>query len=127
DSEKYQLRHWDWDRAGNIKELVARVNAIRRRHRALQFDRTLRLHATDNPAIIAYSKTSPDDGETLLTIVNLDPHHMQHGHVDVAGPDFFEAYDLLDDTAYAWRGGWNYVRFDPDVRQGHIMKLAISN
>src|SRR5207248_1320034 len=31
DSEKYQYRKWDWDRPGNINELVAGVNRIRRR------------------------------------------------------------------------------------------------
>jgi starch synthase (maltosyl-transferring) len=125
DSEKYQLRHWEWDQPGNINELVARVNGIRHQHRALQFDRTLRFHPTDNPEIIAYSKTAPDGSEVLLTVVNLDPHHMQHGHVEVLVPDaeFFAAHDLLDDTIYGWRSGWNYVRFDPDVRQGHIMTL----
>jgi starch synthase (maltosyl-transferring) len=126
DSEKYEIKHWDWDRPGNIKELVARVNSIRRQHRALQFGWPLRFHATDNPEIIAYSKTSPEGSDVLLTIVNLDPHHMQHGHVEVhAGAEVFAAHDLLDDTAYAWRDGWNYVRFDPDVRQGHIMRLEI--
>src|SRR3954467_2245943 len=34
-SEKYQVRHWDWNRPGHIKELVARVNTIRRSHPAL--------------------------------------------------------------------------------------------
>src|SRR5690349_11587273 len=60
DSEKYQIRKWDWQRPGHISELVARVNAVRREHPALQVDRTLRFHATDNPEIIAYSKTSLD-------------------------------------------------------------------
>jgi starch synthase (maltosyl-transferring) len=124
DSEKYQIRTWDWDRPGHIKELVARVNAIRHRHAALQFDRTLRFHDTDNPQIIAYSKTSPDGSEALLTIVNLDPHQMQHGLVRVDGIGADEAFnvrDLLDDAEYTWRGGWNYVRFDPGIRQGHIL------
>ena len=31
--------------------------------------------------------------------------------------------DLLDDTVYAWHRGWNYVRLDPGVRQGHILKV----
>ena len=125
DSEKYQIRRWDRDRPGNIKELVARVNTIRRQHPALQYGWPLRFHATDNPEIIAYSKAAPDGSGAVLTIVNLDPHHMQHGHVEVSvpGADFFAAHDLLDDTTYAWRGGWNYVRFDPDVRQGHVMEL----
>src|SRR5262249_37850560 len=31
--------------------------------------------------------------------------------------------DLLDDVEYTWHRGWNYVRFDPDIRQGHILWL----
>jgi starch synthase (maltosyl-transferring) len=137
DSEKYQIKHWDWQRPGHISELVARVNTVRREHPALHVDRTLRFHATDNPEIIAYSKTALDGSETLLVIVNLDPHHMQHGHVEVPldslrslgagsrdGRDaVYTVRDLLDDVDYQWRGAWNYVRFDPDIRQGHILWL----
>jgi len=126
DSEKYQYRKWDWDRTGHISELVARVNRIRCRHVALQFDRSLRFHDTDNPEIIAYSKVSPDGADVVFTVVSLDPHHMQHGHVrmpGVVGDESFNVYDLIDDTRYVWRGEWNYVRFDPDVRQGHILWL----
>jgi starch synthase (maltosyl-transferring) len=137
DSEKYQFRQWDWNRPGHIKELVARVNAIRHQNRALQVDRTLRFHATDNPQIIAYSKSSPDRANIVFVVVNLDPHHMQHGWVQVlldslrslgAGPDHtFKVRDLIDDAVYTWHGEWNYVRFDPGVRQGHILKLEIPN
>jgi starch synthase (maltosyl-transferring) len=126
DSEKYQYRKWDWDRTGHISELIARVNQIRCHHRALQFDRSLRFHETDNPEIIAYSKTSPEGDDAIFTVVNLDPHHMQHGHVRVPGvasDDTYPVHDLLDDVRYDWRGEWNYVRFDPDIRQGHVLWL----
>jgi starch synthase (maltosyl-transferring) len=130
DSEKYQLRTWDWDRPGNIADLVARVNRIRREHPALHSDWTLRFHATDNPQIIAYSKSAPADADTLLMIVNLDPHHMHHGYVQVpihrlglGVDDFYTAHDLIDGSTYGWRGEWNYVRLDPGVRQGHILRL----
>jgi starch synthase (maltosyl-transferring) len=126
DSEKYQFRQWDWDRPGNIRELVNRVNAIRRQHRALQFDHTLRFHETDNADIIAYSKTAPHGSDRLLMIVNLDPHQMQHGHVQVPGiraDETFTVRDLLDEVEYEWRGEWNYVRFDPDIRQAHILSI----
>jgi starch synthase (maltosyl-transferring) len=128
DSEKYQLRPRNWDATGNIKELIARVNRIRRRQPALHGDRTLRFHDTDNPEIIAYSKGGP--GNLLLTIVNLDPHHMQHGFVrvpldlaELSADRSYAACDLLDDVRYEWRGEWNYVRFDPGVRQGHVLRL----
>jgi starch synthase (maltosyl-transferring) len=126
DSEKYQFRKWDWDRAGSIAELISQVNKVRRAHPALQFDHTLQFHATDNPEIIAYSKRSPDGAERLLTIVNLDPLHMQHGHVEIpdyAPDDTYSVTDLIDDVSYEWRGAWNYVRFDPEIRQGHILWL----
>src|SRR5206468_1533884 len=120
------------NRPGHIKELVARVNAIRHQNRALQFDWTLRFHTTDNPQIIAYSKSSPDRTNIVFVIVNLDPHHMQHGWVSLdslrslgTGPDHsVKVRDLIDDAVYTWHGEWNYVRFDPCVRQGHIFHLV---
>ncbi|HYM25199.1 MAG TPA: maltotransferase domain-containing protein, partial [Vicinamibacterales bacterium] len=134
DSEKYQLRKRDWNQPGNIAELVARVNRIRHDHRALQFDASLRFHDTDNDLLIAYSKSASrgtgapgSNTDRVLVVVNLDPAHMQHGSVDTAGvagdADQFTVTDLLDAATYTWRRGWNYVRLDPGVRQGHVFLL----
>ena len=124
DSEKYQYRHRDWDASGGISALISRVNQARRAHPSLQIDRTLRFHATDTDSIIAYSKTSADGRDRVMAIVNLDPHHTQHGFVETpVDEDFFTVRDLLDDTVYTWRRGWNYVRFDPFFRQGHLLWL----
>ncbi len=131
DSEKYQYRKWDWNRPGHIRDLVAKVNAIRREYPAFQYDHTLRFHATDNPEILAYSKTEPGrPSPLLLTVVNLDPRRMQHGVVQVPLETVglrphatFTATDLLTGTAYQWRSEWNYVRLDPGVRQGHILRI----
>ena len=65
-------------------------------------------------------------GRLHVSIVNLDPRHMQHGHVQVPGVAADEAFavrDLLDDVVYQWRGEWNYVRFDPEIRQGHVLLI----
>ena len=59
DSEKYQIKPRDWNQPGNLNELIARVNAIRREHPALQQNDTLAFHATDNPAFLWFSKTPP--------------------------------------------------------------------
>ena len=56
DSEKYQLRHWDLQRADSLSHFIARVNRIRRENPALQSDWTLRFHPVDNDAIVCYSK-----------------------------------------------------------------------
>ena len=123
DSEKYQFKARDWAQPGNISELVCRVNRIRRDHPALHFDHSLQFHESDNAEIIAFSKRTAD--ETVFVIVNLDPHRMQHGVVDLGvDEDTFVVRDLLDGAAYTWHRGRNYVRFDPEIRQGHILWLS---
>jgi len=77
DSEKYELKTWNLDAPGNLTELIARVNRIRRENPALQADRGLRFHAVDNEQIIAYSKATADNANVILVTVNLDPHHVQ--------------------------------------------------
>src|SRR5207249_9115840 len=99
------------------RELVARVNHIRRRHAALQRDDTLRFHATDNPSLIAYTKTASPGPDVVLTIVNLSPRRVEHGVVDVGrdvldqmgvgGAEPYTARDLIDDASYRWHGARN--------------------
>ena len=55
-SEKYEIRWWDLARPDSLSEFIARVNKIRRDHRALQFNDALQFHPVDNEQIIAYSK-----------------------------------------------------------------------
>ena len=126
-SEKYQVRHWDWDRPGHIKDLVATVNRIRREYRALQFDNGLQFHACDNPQLIAYTKTPPDGANPLLMIVNLDPRNMQHGFVDVPVEVFgsagtYTVRDLMTGRAFTWQGDRHYVRLDPSL-PAHILEV----
>ena len=127
-SEKYQFKQWDWERPGHIKDLVTRVNRIRRAQPALQRNDTLRFHLTTNDALIAYSKVAPGESTRILTVVNLDPHLAQDGAVCVSLDDdpldadeVFTVLDLLDDRSYAWTGPWNYVRLDPVERPAHIL------
>jgi starch synthase (maltosyl-transferring) len=123
DSEKYQIRTRDWSATGHIKELIAQINGIRRRNSALQRNDTLRFHETDNPELLAYSKTG-EHGDRVFVVVNLDPHHLQHGWVRFEdAPSSGASYritDLIDEAQYTWRGEWNYVRLDPTERVGHV-------
>jgi starch synthase (maltosyl-transferring) len=130
DSEKYQYRFWDWDAPGNLRGLIARVNRIRREHPALQSDRSLRFHPTDNDQLLCYSKSTPDGSDRILVVVNLDPFNMQHGWVQVPAadwglPETYRADDLLSGETYTWRGDWNYVRLEPALRPGHVLAIAL--
>src|SRR5262249_46862501 len=113
DSEKYQIKPRDFDHPASLARLIARVNEIRREHRALQFDWELEFHETTNPELICYSKRAPDGSDPILVVVNLDPFNMQHGSVKLPLAAWklpldadVEAHDLLSDETYFWRGEW---------------------
>src|SRR5947207_461282 len=56
-SEKYELRRRDWNQADSLRELITRLNHIRRDHPALQQNATLAFHTTDNPHVLFFSKS----------------------------------------------------------------------
>lgn len=129
-SEKYEIRHWDLERPDSLRELIGRVNAIRRANPALQSDRSLRFHQVDNQQIIAYTKVTDDLSNVILTVVNLDPHHTQSGWVefpletlDIDPEQPYRVYDLLTGTSYTWNGRWNYVELSPHVIPAHILQV----
>jgi starch synthase (maltosyl-transferring) len=133
DSEKYQIRVRDYQQAGSLAEMIRQINAVRHTHPALQHDSGLAFHQTDNPELLAYSKRSPDGGDLILVVVNLDPTNMQHGFVQVPLVDWgltphmtVEVADLLSDERYFWRGEWNYVRLDPQDRVAHILQVHLT-
>ena len=128
DSEKYQIRHWDWERPGHIKDLVAAVNRIRREHPALHYDSGVEFHVTDNPNVVAYTRTSPDGTSRVLVVVNVDPRNPQHGFIVVApealGLDSttpFRVRDLLTGEVFSWQGSRHYVRLDPAGVPAHVL------
>ena len=130
DSEKYEIRQWDLERADSLRPLIARVNQIRNTNTALQSDWSLRFYSTDNDQLICYSKESEDRSNLLLMVVNLDPHHTQSGFVTLPLGDLeipldraYEAEDLLTGERYLWHGPRNYVELNPTRLSGHILKL----
>ena len=129
-SEKYELKHWDVDSPANLKPLIARVNAIRRENKALQRNDTLRFHLTDNPNLICYSKTTAELDNVVLTVVNLDPFHVQAGWVTLdlaalglAATEAFQVHDQLTDSRFLWSGARNYVELSPASVPAHIFRV----
>jgi starch synthase (maltosyl-transferring) len=132
DSEKYQIRVRDYNRADSLAEFITQINTIRRTHPALQHDWGLSFHRTDNGELLAYSKRSTDGRDLILVVVNLDPLNMQHGFVQLplvawglTPHGMLEVADLLSSERYFWRGEWNYVRLDPQDRVAHILHVQL--
>lgn len=129
-SEKYELKHRDLDAAWSLKNLIARINRIRKENPALQSDCNLRFHGTDNASLICYSKATEDLSNIIVVIVNLDAFHPQAGWVDLdlhsLGLDAtqaFEVHDLLGEGRYRWQGSRNYIELLPESRPAHILHV----
>ena len=53
-----------WTNPWSLRDLIARVNRMRRENPALQSDWNLRFHHVDNEQLICYSKTTRDLSDT---------------------------------------------------------------
>ncbi|HTX09046.1 MAG TPA: alpha-1,4-glucan--maltose-1-phosphate maltosyltransferase, partial [Solirubrobacteraceae bacterium] len=124
-SEKYEIKRRTLD--GPLLPYIQRLNLIRRENPALHDLDNITFLDTANDALIAYAKQSP--GNTIITVVSLDPHQPQEGLAIVPAnlglPPSFTAHDLLTDERYLWRIGANFVRLEPGVRQAHVVRVEI--
>jgi|GEM_PF-752557 len=130
DSEKYQYKVWDWDRPGNIKEYIAKINKIRNENSALQYLDNLKFINSVDDNVLCYSKISPDNKNKLVIVVNLDPFNVQTTRVTVpveelciSSEEEYCAHELVTGRKYIWRGRENYVRLDPQVEPGYIFRI----
>jgi starch synthase (maltosyl-transferring) len=129
-SEKYEIKHRDLNWPSSLKNLIARVNQIRRDNPALQSNRNLRFHQTENPVVICYSKSTDDLSNIIVVVVNLDPFHWQSSWINLdleslgLDPNYaFQAHDLLAEGRYLWQGKRNYVELAPESMPAHILLL----
>lgn len=129
-AEKYEIRHWDIERPGSLREFIARVNQARREHPALQRDDTLRFHGTDSDQLLAYSKSTPDFSDTVLVVVNLDAVNTRIGWTDLALAELglapgqrYRVRDLLTGNEYPWQGARNYIELNPSKIPAHVFHI----
>jgi starch synthase (maltosyl-transferring) len=127
-SEKYEIKRWDRNRADSLKDIIARLNRIRHDNPALQSDWSLRFHAVDNDRLIAYSKAEGDN--LILVAVNLDPHNVQSGWVDlplaalqIPEGEPYQVHDLLGGGRYVWNGPRNYIELSPHTLPAHVFRV----
>lgn len=130
DSEKFERRVWDRTRADSLAEFIAVLNRARRTNPALQSDAGLRFLKIDNEQMIAYAKTSADGANTVVCVVNLDPHHTQSGWVELEQDKLgiqpgqaYQLHDLITGSHFLWHGERNFVSLDPQRTPVHVMEL----
>jgi len=129
-SEKYELKPRNLNFKGGLKDLISKMNRIRKENPALQTNRNLRFHETDNPSLLCYSKATDDFSSVIVVVVNVDCFHVQTGWLDLdldsIGLDRrhgFQAYDLLSEGRFLWQGSRNYVELTPESLPAHILRV----
>ena len=130
DSEKFECRRWNWDQPGNLKELIARVNRIRRDHPALRRTDNLRFVPVTNDNIICYLKTTDDEADTLLVAVVLDPFQPQTGQLDLPLEELgltegrpFLLKDELSGERFIWQNRHPTLELNPHTLPARILTL----
>jgi len=132
-SEKYELRPRDFEaaaaRGDSLEPYITRLNEIRRAHPSLQQLRHIRFHQVDNDQIIAYSRTDPATGDTVLVVCTLDSWNAQQGTTALDMPalgadwsDRLTVHDEVTGESYTW-GQFNFVRLEPWNHVAHIFRV----
>lgn len=123
DSEKYEIRAWDYDRPGNIKAEIAMLNRIRKQNHALQSHLGLTLLNASNENVLFFEKASTGRHNVLLIAVSLDPYGVQESDIEIPlwhfGKDdggTLDLEDLIGGSRFSFNGKWQRVRLDP----GHL-------
>lgn len=134
DSEKYQLRPRDWQRARaegrSLEPFVTTLNAIRAAHPAVSAPvANLVFHHSDNENILVFSRRDAETADVVLVCCLLDSRSTHQTTVRLNLPalgfgwhDRFRVLDELTGAQYDW-GEANFVELSPDREPAHILRV----
>ena len=129
---------------GTLTPYLRLLNGIRAAHPALQQLRNLRLHWSEDDAILVYSKHldgeftrgahhNPGVADTIIVVANVDPHSVRETtvHLDLTTLGLepgstFAVRDLISGAEWTWTDS-NYVRLDAFTEPVHILVVERGN
>lgn len=130
-SEKYEIRRWDYDAPGSIKDYVTRINRIRRENPALHEFTNLRFYNAFDDHILLYGKMTKAKDNVILIAVNVDPHAGHGGTIEVplwelGLPDgaHVQVEDLFTGQRFTWIGKFQHLWLDPQQNPAAIWRLV---
>jgi starch synthase (maltosyl-transferring) len=120
DSEKYQLRAWDWNRPGNITGEITALNRIRRANPALQTHLGLTFLTAHNDHILLFEKATEARDNVIVVAINLDAFNEQGADIELSWDTFqrwhlhdhgaLEVTDQMTGARFEWHGRWQHVQ-----------------
>ncbi|MCB9948095.1 MAG: DUF3416 domain-containing protein [Rhodospirillaceae bacterium] len=118
-SEKYQYKVWDWDRPGNIRDWITRLNKIRAENPALHEYDNLKFYNAWDDNILVYGKMARQANNFILVAVNLDPYSPHEAHFELplwefGLPDHATVWmeELITGYRFTWTGKFQHIWID---------------
>jgi len=129
DSEKYQIRHWNWALQNKLTAIISKINQSRKENSSLQQTNNIVFCSVDNDQMMAYYKYSDDRTNQTLMICNLDPYYNKQALVrlpiEYIGNRPVQVLDLITGNSYWWEQEWNFVELHPAM-PFHLFKIELS-
>jgi len=129
DSEKFQIRHWDWTIENKLTTLIAKINNIRKQHKALQQTNGIKFLSVENEHLLAYYKYDQSRESEIIAVVNLDPYYAQNGWIQMPLKELgvseghqVKVHDLITGSSYLWDKEWCYIELHPAL-PFHLFKI----
>ncbi|WP_063625079.1 alpha-1,4-glucan--maltose-1-phosphate maltosyltransferase [Paraburkholderia mimosarum] len=133
DSEKYQLRAWDWHRPGNIVAEIAALNRIRRANPALHTHLGITFLDARNNSMLCFEKATPARDNVIVVAINLDAFNEQGADFELSWATFqrwhlddhatLNVVDEMTGERFDWYGRWQHARLDPHARPFAIWRI----
>jgi starch synthase (maltosyl-transferring) len=135
-SEKFEIKAYDWSARNRITNLMTLLNNIRRGNKALQTTFNIHFTATSSENLLSYVKISPntEGSETSIIwcVANLDTENTTAGLISVPKELLgikkrvnLVVTDLLTGETYYWKEDSNYVELNPYKSPMHIFKVHV--
>ena len=120
DSEKYQIREWDWNRPGNIVGEITLLNRIRRANPALQSHLTVSFLGAQNDRVLFFEKATASRDNVVLIAICLDPYTPQTTTLELPlwrwkldDNASLAAIDQVTGEQFTWHGKSQQLHLDP--------------
>jgi starch synthase (maltosyl-transferring) len=133
DSEKYEIKQWNWFEDIPLRHTISKVNELRRDNLALQITRNIKFFTIDNNSILFYCKMTPDLDNIILILVNLDPFRVQSGTMQIplemlkiSPSQTYVLEDLLSGGHSMCTGSTNHIHLDPQTNPVYLFKVIRS-
>ncbi len=131
-SEKFEIKHYDWKKTNRMTDIISMVNQHRKEHKALQSTWNMQFCTIENNSLLAFIKVTDDLSSIILTIITLDPQSNQSGYVQMPKSLLrlgnhinLKLHDLMTDERFTWTQEWNYVELNPHKMPFHLFKIEI--